>query len=125
MPINLLEVKWRDCVTDPSPVFKKVLCFRNGDLYVAMRIDEYYLPIPFSDHYFCKSLSKPQKWHQIPFPDGFTGETKISVTANLNNVITMEECEKLHPKLYREFANVMIASIGTLQKPEGMKDVDL
>lgn len=107
---------WFDCVEQPSETGKKVLCQKNGDFYVAMRYGKHYVPMPFADHYFSSDLCFPETWQEIDFPEPYTGHCRISPTGYLSEVITMSECEVTHPKIYKEFTDALIASIGKLKR---------
>jgi hypothetical protein len=113
--------KWRDCITDPPEIGKKVLCERKGDLYVAIRIEQYYIPMPFADHYFSKDLCNPQKWQEISFPDHLTGYFRVRPNGPDNELIKLSECKEKFPDIYMDLAKAFIGSIGKIPKPEGMK----
>lgn len=104
--------KWRCCIKDPPPLGKKVLCHRKGDLFVGQRFDDYYIPMPFADHFLAKGLCKPETWCEIHFPEGLTGYLRIAPEGNLNEILTMDELKEKYPELYREHARVIIESIG-------------
>ncbi len=109
--------KWRCCKKDPPETGKKVLCQRRGDLYVAVRLKQYYLPMPFCDHYFCDDLCYPDSWSEIDFPEGLTGYFRV-LMPDRNEVITLSEMEVDYPEKFKEFAGSLISSIATLKKPE-------
>lgn len=110
--------KWRDCVTDPSEIGKKVLCIRRGDVYVAIRFEEYYVPMPFADHYFSTDLCKPEKWCEIDFPEPYTGYIRVMPEGINGRVIKMSEARELNLESYWEFARKLIDSIGKIPFPD-------
>jgi len=106
---------WRDCVKDPPETGKKVLCFLEGDIYVAYRLGKYYVPMPFIDHYFSYQLCLPEKWSAIRFPEGYDGTTLISV--NRSKMVTLAEFEVDSPEDFELFAQMMVNDIGTMPHP--------
>ena len=110
-----LTNKWKCCKKEPSETGKKVLCQQQGDLYVAMRLGKYYVPIPFADHYFCKHLCFPETWSEIDFPEGLTGHIRIGVEGN-EKLLTLSELEIENPQEFKEFFDMIIESIGTLKR---------
>lgn len=109
--------KWKCCLKEPPETGKKVLCQRSGDLYVAMRIKEFYVPMPFANHYFCDRLCKPETWCEIDFPEGLTGHLRVGIQGT-DEILKLSEVEFTHPELFNEFATPLIGSIGTLKPPE-------
>ena len=111
-------MSWKCCIKEPSETGKKVLCFLKGDIYVATRIKDYYIPIPFTDHFFSPELSKPELWHEIDFPEGFTGLFKIGLPLSWNNykIMTYSKYEQDYPADFDKLAKDMINSMGTLKK---------
>lgn len=112
--------KWKCCKENPSETGKKVLCQQKGDLYVAMRIYEYYIPMPFADHYFCGHLCHPETWSEIDFPKGLTGHTRVALEGKME-LVTLSQLEIDNPEEFKEFAEMIIFSLGTLKKPEKNK----
>jgi hypothetical protein len=112
-----MNSKWKDCVKEPSEIGKKVLCERNGDLFVAVRIEEYYIPMPFADHYFSKDLCKPTRWCEIDFPGELTGYYRVCPKGDGTEVIKLSECREKYPEIFWDLANAMINSIGKIPMP--------
>lgn len=108
--------KWNCCKKDPPETGRKVLCHRHGDIYVAMRVKQYYLPVPFCDHYFSEDLCLPDNWCEIDYPDGLTGHLRVCMSGS-DKIITLSEMEVDFPKEFHDFASSLIASIGTLKGP--------
>lgn len=108
--------KWKCCIKEPSELGKKVLCERNGDFYVCMRLEEYYIPMPFVDHYFSIDLCKPNKWCEIDFMEPYKGYMYVCPDGNIDNKMTLQEAKEKHPEIYYRFAETVIKSIGTLKK---------
>ena len=107
---------WFDCVKEPSETGKKVLCVKNGDLYVAIRLGKYYIPMPFADHHFCIDLCAPEKWCAIDFPDNLTGHTRI-LHPDSEKLITLSECEIDYPEIFHELAQGLINKMGKSSHP--------
>lgn len=78
---------------------KKVLCMNKGDFYVAQRMGEYWLSIPFCDSKYAYS-SPPDLWCEIDFPEGFTGKLHFGVDGEM---LDLDEFEKRYPDQYMEF----------------------
>jgi hypothetical protein len=112
--------KWKCCKKEPSETGKKVLCQQKGDLYVAMRLYEYYIPMPFADHYFSSNLCYPETWCEIDFPERLTGLMRV-LEPGKTDLITLAEFEKANPEEFKKFADALIDSLGTLEKPSKMK----
>ncbi len=108
---------WRDCVKEPSEIGKKVLCQKDGDFYVAIRVEDYYIPIPFADHYFGKKLSKPQTWCEISFPKPYTGHLRVKDRMT-EEIMTLSDAKFRAPKAYMQFCRMIIKSIGALSRPK-------
>lgn len=110
-------MRWKCCIKEPSETGKKVLVQRCGDLYVAMRIGKRYVPMPFADHYFCEHLCYPETWHEIPFPGKLTGHTRIAIPEHNYELMTLSELEVKNPEYFKDFTDMLIASIATLPNP--------
>ncbi len=108
--------QWFDCVKQPSETGKKVLCQRHGDLYVAIRMGKYYVPMPFAEHHFCLHLCYPETWSEIDFPEGLTGHTRVFLPGETPQPITFSEAEVDYPDLFKQLYEGMIKSIGTLKR---------
>ncbi len=108
---------WKCCKKQPPETGKKVLCFKEGDLYVAFRLGNYYIPMPFADHYFSRDLSFPETWSEIDFPQGITGHTTVAVDQdNYKNLMTLSELEVDYPEDFKIFSEMLIGSLGTLKR---------
>lgn len=106
---------WHDCEKDPSETGKKVLCQQKGDIYVAVRLGKYYIPMPFADHYFCSHLCFPETWSEIDFPEGLTGHFRVLVDGG--ELKKFSECEHEFPEIFNDLKKLLINSIGTLKPP--------
>jgi len=104
---------WRCCKTDVPETGKKVLCHRKGDIYVAMRMKNYYIPIPFADHRFATDLSQPDLWSEISFPGALTGKNRVIIEGG--DPITFSEMEVDYPE---EFCKIVARMISMLGKEE-------
>ena len=67
---------------------------KHGDLYVAMRLKDLYIPMPFADHYFAPDLCKPEIWCEIDFPKGLTGHTRVATEEMKGKILTLAEAER-------------------------------
>lgn len=105
--------QWFRCQEDPPETGKKVLVCCKGDIYVAMRFFNVYLPMPFFDHYHSTVLSKPEIWSEIDFPPGLDGKMRIMADGRM---MEMPEWEEKFPEEYVKFANNLIACIGSLKQ---------
>ena len=104
---------WRCCIKDPPHLGKKVLCHHEGDIFVAQRFEEYYVPIPFADHPLAKGLCKPDIWQEIDFPNNLTGYMRVAFSEGASQSLILDEVKKEYPVLYHEMAKAMIKSIGS------------
>ena len=109
--------EWKDCIDEPSEVGKKVLCNRNGDIYVAVRFGDYYFPFPFISHYFAPDLVNPDTWSEISFPNGLTGYFRIAPDGLSGKIIKWSEAMISHPKEYEEFTNSLLKNLGSIPRP--------
>lgn len=119
-------MKWKCCIKEPSETGKKVLVQHKGDIYVAMRIRNFYIPMPFADHYFCSHLCYPETWWDIPFPDHLTGHTRIGLPEiygdkNSRILMKLSEVEVEYPELFNQFADMIISSIASIPNPTKKK----
>jgi hypothetical protein len=110
-----MNSEWRDCVKDPPETGKKVLCFLEGDIYVAYRLGKYYVPMPFIYHYFSKQLCFPEKWSAIRFPEEYNGTTLLAV--NGSKAVTLAEFEVDYAEDFKEFAEMLVNNIGIMPPP--------
>ncbi len=103
--------EWRCCFKDPPPEGIKVLCEREGDFYCCQRFREYYIPVPFSTHCFAILLCKPTQWLSIPFPPPYTGKVRVALHP-LHEPIDFDKLKEIDEKLYNNFCDAIIGSIG-------------
>lgn len=108
---------WKCCIKEPSETGKKVLCHRRGDIYVAVRMKNYYVPMPFADHYFSPDLAQPEHWQEIDFPEGLTGYMRIMPEGIHGELITWSEYEIDYPDKFNELVLRIIKSLGKLKRP--------
>lgn len=81
------------------PYGQKVLVWHRGDVWVAMRMDEIWVPAPFSDSKFCDLYLQPEKWQWINFPEGYYGINYI-LSAEDNESLNWERGREKYPKLF-------------------------
>ena len=101
-----MMTKWKCCIKEPSELGKKVLCFDNGDCFVGMRFDDYYIPIPFAGHYLAFQMSKPKFWCEIDFPEGYNGRITMSVDGG--RMLNMTQLKEREPDAYKKLMNAHI-----------------
>lgn len=106
---------WFHCVTQPPELGKKVLCMNKGDVYVAMRFEDLYIPWPFATSKLSVGLTNPEMWCEIPFPEGYTGYLRVSLTGRPEDALTLEELKLVDEKTYFECIKPIIESIGSGQ----------
>ena len=119
-------MKWIDANLRLPEVGQKVLCFKKGDVYVAVRFEDKFVPMPFATHTHALALSKPDKWAEITFPPGYTGKMRAVVSYNSDLLISEQAIDipaykKQDPEKYLEFANSLINSLGMDDLEEAKK----
>ena len=109
-------MKWIPSQMRSPPQGKKVLCFKNGDCWIAQRFGDDWIPMPFSDSRYATSVV-PDVWASIEMPEGYTGETKIYVDQELFNI---DELEKVKPETYHKICADMRKCVEGDNKVEGL-----
>lgn len=99
----------------------KVLCFTKGDLYVSQVVKyknkDYWIPIPFTDSILAKGhIDPPDYWCYVSFPETYQGYLRVSVEGG--PLINLDELEHQHPENHKDFAEMLIESVG---KPVKLK----
>lgn len=112
-------MKWKNCEKEPPEEGIKVLCCRRGDIYVAVKLKDYYVPVPFGTHPFAKELSKPDKWSEIDFPDGLKGKFYLFTKGEMYDV---EQQKTLFPKEYNEFCDCFIKSLSNEKSDKELRE---
>lgn len=112
--------KWKCCVKEPSELGKKVLCFDKGDCFVAMRFDDYYIPIPFASHHFSFQLSKPEMWCEIDFPEGYNGHITMSVDGG--RMLNMTQLKEREPQAYKNIMKAQVLMMAKAKIPSHIRD---
>jgi len=107
--------KWKSCKENPPDIGQKVLAFHKGDIYVVVRYEDHYLPMPFFDHYHALNLCFPEMWMELDFPEGFNGKMRVAIDGE---ILDMPQYKCRHPEKYKELADSMIKGAGTLQRPK-------
>jgi hypothetical protein len=111
--------EWFECKKKQPELGKKVLCHKLGDIYVAMRLENYYIPVIFENHKYSKYLCDPDLWCEIDFPNELTGYFMVAPKGLQGSILNLTECKSLHPDIYWELANKMINFIKNLSDLEG------
>lgn len=112
---------WNCCKTNPPEEGKKVLCRIGGDFYVAYRMKDYYIPMPFVTHVFAKRLCKAEEWQEIDFPKKYHGKLYIMEKTE-GEAFTLAELKHENPKLYNDLCDRMIDSIGNEESDKKLRD---
>lgn len=92
-------MEWINPKIQLPPQGKKILYFKNGDIYVVQRYGDLWLPLPFYDSKFAFH-NEPDLWADIIPPVGFTG--KVFVMPVDKEPISIDDLEKDEPELYHE-----------------------
>lgn len=91
----------------------KIVCFRQGDLWVARRINyegkDYYLEIPYGGKSGAISTDIPDYWMQLELPEGYRGQMYISVDGG--DRISLDELQRIDPLSHEEFAEIMLSPV--------------
>ena len=80
---------------------KKILYFKNGDIYVVQRYADLWVPIPFYDSEFAFH-EQPQLWCDIRPPNGLTGKVHVW-PEDSKRMLDLDELESFYPDLYQDF----------------------
>jgi len=88
---------------------KKVLWLAHGDLQLVMRFDDFWLPIPFTDHKMCH-IYAPELWQDIILPPPLEGKLKV-MPENSNRLLDIDEVEMMEPEFYKSLVNCMLSSV--------------
>lgn len=100
-------MNWIDPKDKLPPQGKKILYFKNGDIYVVQKLAEHWIPIPFTDSIYAK-LNTPDLWCDIEPPNGLKGYMRILVD---DTYYLVDELEIHHPDVYEEFIESLLKSI--------------
>jgi hypothetical protein len=93
---------WIDPKDKLPPQGKKILYFKNGDIYVVQRFAGHWIPMPFTDSKYGK-LPPPDLWCDIELPDG----SESYIEFRVNDVFySLDDLEIHHPEQYREFLEI-------------------
>ena len=94
---------WQSPKVQLPPQGRKILWFKNGDLFVAYRL---------GDKYLCVSpkgsglLEPPSLWMLAPLPDPYEGLMRVVLKSG-GDLITIDELELNSPIEYREFLDYL------------------
>lgn len=97
-------MKWILPKDELPPMGYKVLCYDEGDYFVAQRFREYWFAIPFTDSKFADH-KEPQKWSHIEFTEGNKGYMYILYKGELR---TLNEIDKIAPDILDELINKIL-----------------
>jgi hypothetical protein len=91
-------MEWIKPKDQPPPQGKKILYFKDGDIYVVQRFADLWLPIPFFDSQY-SFTEEPDLWADFTPPDGYTG--KLHVQPGEDGIkYDIDQCQKLFPEVY-------------------------
>ena len=87
------------------PQGKKILYFKNGDIYVVQRFAEMWLPIPFYDSKYAFH-DEPDLWCDIEPPENYTGKIFVkSAKTEDRHLMTIDEFQMYCPSEYEKLIN--------------------
>jgi hypothetical protein len=99
-------MKWIRPTDQLPPQGKKILYFKNGDIYVVQRFAELWLPIPFYDSVFA-FYDEPELWCDIEPPENYTGKVFVKSPKDKDgNLMTIDELEIRYPKEYKKLIEI-------------------
>lgn len=96
-------MNWIKPKDELPPQGKKILYFKNGDIYVVQRFDDMWLPIPFYDSQY-SFTEEPDLWADITPPNGYTGKLHIQKDAK-GRKFDIDECQMFYPEIYKELVD--------------------
>ena len=99
-------MKWQSCKTDPPEEGQKVLLHANGDIYVGMKIGDFYLPSYVTEEKYMDNLMNPNIWSFIEFPDGLEGKLKFKIDGK-KKMYTLPEIKGQFPDSYDELCKIL------------------
>jgi len=99
-------MKWNKTCEKLPEQGKKILCFDNGDVWIAQRFDKYWLEIPFTDSKYAKQKI-PDMWSEINFPDPYKGYLLFK-NKECGELLNVDEFKKKHPYQYKEFIETYV-----------------
>jgi hypothetical protein len=87
----------------------KILCFREGDLWVCRRMRykgiDYWVEIPYGGKKGAVLTDAPKYWMRLDLPEGYTGFMKMFVDEDL---LTFDEVNERAPELLERFIEMII-----------------
>jgi len=86
----------------------KVLYFDRGDMWVAYRFGQYWVPIPFCDSKFANT-DPPDMWAYISLPTGYTGRMSAQMDGER---ISIDDMQIKYPTEYEDMVKSILDSIG-------------
>lgn len=100
-------MRWLSPDYQLPPQGTKVLCFTDGDVWVAQRFREYWFPIPYCDSKIATS-DAPELWRPIDFPPGYKGKMIFTIDGESYDA---DGVDIHHPEGYTGFIQVMLSSL--------------
>ncbi len=97
-------MKWIKPKDQLPPQGKKILYFKEGDIYVVQKYGDLWLPIPFYDSQFAFH-DAPDLWADIIPPEGFTG--KLHFAMGSPKMIDTDELQEIYPTQYNDYVEAL------------------
>lgn len=90
----------------------KILCFKQGDLWVCRRFNydghSIWVEIPFGGNDGAILTDEPEYWAQVELLQGCTGYMKVGMDGG--PLMTFDELEEKYPKDHKKFVKTFILS---------------
>lgn len=91
----------------------KILCFHNGDLWIARRFSlstsSYWVEIPYGGDKGANLTDEPEYWTQLSLPGNYTGLMQVGIEGE--GLMSFDEFQKSFPEDHELFVSQMIKSI--------------
>lgn len=91
----------------------KIICFKQGDLWVARRFaykgKSIYVEIPYGGKNGSFRTDTPQYWMRLDLPEGYSGYMKIGIEGS--EPMTFDELQDKHPQDHEEFITMLLTSM--------------
>lgn len=94
----------------------KVLCFRNGDAWVAQMINykgkDHWIPLPFADSINAQT-NPPDYWVYLDLPEEYTGAMRycVACVGGHDEMVEFDELESSYPEKHVDFAEFLVSSV--------------
>lgn len=89
----------------------KILCFKEGDLWVCRRFsyegDSIWLEIPYGGKGGSNLTDEPVYWAQVELLESYTGFMKVGIDDG--PIMTFDDLEQKHPQEHKKFIQELIS----------------